>query len=170
MGGSDCEALHGGWLAQPINAWSSVAYLVAAVYVLIRRLRTPATSPPMLVPGGVALAAVFVGSFAFHGPQPSWAGPAHDASIAALLLVVAAVVVAELRRRRRMPVPATAVVAFTLGVVCFVLGRSGGPLCSPASVVQLHAGWHILTAAAAGIALARPSPRVSRASRDRLAV
>src|SRR5918993_1111850 len=37
MGGADCELLGNGWLAQPVNAWSSLAYLVAAGWVVGRR-------------------------------------------------------------------------------------------------------------------------------------
>jgi hypothetical protein len=34
FGGSDCEALHEGWLGQPVNTVSSLAYVVAGAYVL----------------------------------------------------------------------------------------------------------------------------------------
>ncbi len=87
MGASDCELLRQGWLAQPANAWSSAAYLVAAAYVLTRRV--PAGRlPPVTLAGAVALALVALGSAAYHGPQPAWADAAHDASISALLVVV----------------------------------------------------------------------------------
>ena len=197
MGGADCELLGDGWLAQPVNAWSSLAYLVAAAWVVRRRRG----AVPLL--GAVALALVAVGSFAYHGPQPGWGEAAHDASIAALLVVLllhaggppqrrfaagalivavgcvlvapasdalvhgtlaVAVTVVELRRRRQRRGPATAadrmaVAALAVGVALFLLGRTGGPLCAPSSVVQPHAGWHVATAVAAAAALVSPHSR-----------
>jgi hypothetical protein len=41
-----------------------------------------------------------------------------------------------------------ALVAMLLAVGAFVLGRSGGLLCDPASVLQGHAAWHALSAIA----------------------
>jgi hypothetical protein len=197
VGGSDCELLSGGWLAQPVNAVSSAAYLVAAAGVLVFRRRNVLRSP-MLVSGVVALALVSVGSFAFHGPQPSWADTLHDGSITALLVVyvfldvrtsaglavagaaltlalvivigapssvpvmhaalAVAVVALEWRRRKRgLPGPPGALTALAVGIVLYALGRTDGALCDPGSVVQAHAGWHVLSAAAAGLALIRPS-------------
>jgi hypothetical protein len=83
------------------------------------------------------------------------------ASLAADALVVA-VIVAEvaIHRRRLRPRPSPRqqrrlLFAMTLAVVVagalFVLGRSGGPLCDPESVVQLHAAWHVVSAAAVGL-------------------
>ena len=152
MGGSDCELLHAGWLAQPVNAWSSGAYLAAAIWLLVswwRRRLLPASVPPALLPGAIALAAVAFGSFAFHGPQPAWARVVHDASIAVLLVVVAAAL--ELRRRGRLAVPAAAVATLALAGAFYLAGRTGSPLCSPSSFVQPHAVWHVLTATAAAL-------------------
>lgn len=87
MGGSDCELLGDGWLAQPANAWSSAAYLAAAAYVLARWASAD-RRPSVPLAGALALALVAVGSFAYHGPQPGWATAAHDASISALLVMV----------------------------------------------------------------------------------
>jgi hypothetical protein len=92
MGGADCELLRDGWLAQPANAWSSAAFLLAAAWVVARR----GTGGTL---AAAALALVAVGSGAYHGPQPSWAEPVHDASIV-LLLGVVLVRVAEPAWRR----------------------------------------------------------------------
>ena len=181
MGGADCETLRAGWLAQPANAWSSVAYLAGAAYVLARGWTV----------GAGALALVGFGSFLYHGPQPPWAEPAHDLAIAALLVVllglrssrpvpaalvgavvlaatllapsqfvhgtlVALVVVAEVRRRRRTtrgPDEVLAAIALVAAGVLFLVGRTGGSLCTPDSALQPHAGWHILTAVAAAVLL-----------------
>jgi hypothetical protein len=141
MGGVDCELVGDGWLAQPVNAWSSLAYLAAAAFV-VRGRRGAFT-----VLGAAALVLVGVGSFAYHGPQPRWAEAVHDLSIVALLAAVAV--------RLRWRPPAVAVAAIAVGTALYVLGRTEGPLCSPSSVVQLHAGWHVATAIAAAAVLSQ---------------
>ena len=75
LGGSDCEALHRGVLGQPVNGVSSLAYVVAAGYVLHRG------GPPA---PALALALVGVGSVLYHGPMPPGAGFVHDASLVAV--------------------------------------------------------------------------------------
>ena len=84
MGTSDCEALRDAWLAQPANAWSSGAYLLAGGYLAARH-RTTAAVARATAPAVLALGAVGVGSFLYHGPQPAWGDAVHDASIALLL-------------------------------------------------------------------------------------
>ena len=188
MGGSDCERLLEGWLAQPSNAWSSLAFVLSGGYVLTRPSRSSRGSRRFHVVGAGALVFTGVGSFAFHGPQPSWADEAHDISIAVLLAVLlgggargsaalvgatAAVLltvpssdllvhgalavalgVVQLRAASRgQGPPHLAVAALATGVVLLVLGRSGGLLCEPGSPLQAHAGWHILSSAAAGAVL-----------------
>ncbi|MCU1377386.1 MAG: hypothetical protein JWN29_369, partial [Acidimicrobiales bacterium] len=59
--------------------------------------------------------------------------------------------------KRGLPAPTGAVVALVVGIMLYALGRTNGVLCDPGSVLQAHAGWHILSAAAAGLALVRPS-------------
>ena len=80
LGGSDCEALHPGFLGQPANAVSSVAYVLAGLAVWRRG-----------GPGGPALAlgAVGVGSVLYHGPMPAGAEAAHDGALVALAAAVA---------------------------------------------------------------------------------
>jgi len=87
LGGSDCERLGSGWLAQPANAISSLAYLAAGVWLLWRATR-PGSARAMLVAAGAATVAVGVGSVAYHGPQPGWARTLHDGSVVWLALVV----------------------------------------------------------------------------------
>lgn len=143
LGGSDCEALHDGWLGQPVNSLSSLAYVVAGAYVL------RAGGPPA---PGVALGAVGIGSVLYHGPMPSWAEVLHDGSLVAL---AAAMVLAW--RQHALPSPAAlAVLAAATGLAVNVLTRTGAPLCRPDSLLQGHAAWHLLTALAAAAWLGRP--------------
>lgn len=142
LGGSDCEALRDGLLGQPVNSLSSLAYVLAGVYVLRQGgARAPA----------VALAAVGVGSVLYHGPMPPGAEQIHDGSLLALL---AAVTVALHRRSVRRP-PPLAVVALGAAIAVNVLSRTGAPLCRPDSLLQGHAAWHVLTAVAAASWLGR---------------
>jgi hypothetical protein len=147
LGGSDCEAVRDAVLGQPANALSSLAYVVAAA-VVVRRggPRGPA----------LALAAVGVGSFLYHGPMPWGAEAVHNAAIVALVVLT----VAAAWRRRGVPrPPALAVVAFAAAVILNLLGRTGAPLCRPDSLAQPHAAWHVLTAVAAAAWLTRwPRP------------
>lgn len=185
----DCESLHSGWPQQPVNAWSSLAF-VAVGGVLAIRGRSPAGR---LV--GVGAVLVGVGSLLFHGDDGDFGAWLHDWSIAALLLFLifsmrwgggerpwltglglAAVGSAALiwiapgagewvggalalgvgareavlwSTRDRLPMT-LAVGSAGAGGLLTILGRSSGPWCAPESVLQPHAGWHIL--AAAGLA------------------
>jgi hypothetical protein len=163
LGASDCEALRDGWLGQPVNAVSSLAYVAAGLYVLQRG------GPSGLA---AALGAVGVGSVLYHGPMPAGAELVHDGSIAVLLGAVAVVA----WRRRSLPRPPTvAVMALAAAVAVNVLTRTGAPLCRPSSVLQGHGAWHVLTAVGAALWLAawpaarrrgRAAHRRSRARRD----
>ncbi len=88
MGGSDCEHIGQGLLAQPANTLSSLAYVLAGVLLLRRSLagRSGARMMPMVY--AVAVIGVGIGSAAFHGPMPAWGRFAHDLSIAAVLAFV----------------------------------------------------------------------------------
>ena len=70
FGHSDCERIVGAALAQPVLAVTSLAYVAAGMAVLCWAMRLRA---PLAGAAGVALVAVGAGSFAYHGPQPSWA-------------------------------------------------------------------------------------------------
>ena len=98
IGGSDCEALRDGLLAQPTNALTSAAYVVAGIVVWIR-------IPPQrrIGAGGVyavLLGLVGIGSILYHGPQPPGSKFLHDAPIPMLLLLIAAVAGHRLLHRR----------------------------------------------------------------------
>ena len=159
FGHSDCERIVGGALAQPVLAVTSLAYVAAGVAVLCWTVRV---RTPLAAAAGLALVAVGGGSFAYHGPQPSWAGLAHDWPIVAVGVVYAAGLALSGRRQRWSGWAAPAGV-FALGLAAYAAGRSGSPLCRPDSLWQYHGAWHVLSAAAAGwaaLAMA-PGPPVS---------
>lgn len=142
LGASDCEALRDGWLGQPVNAVTSVAYVTACLHVL----RRGGPSGP-----GAALGVVGVGSVLYHGPMPAGTELAHDGSIAVLLVAVA---VAMWRRGLPPRPPAAAVAALVVAIAVNLLTRTGAPLCRPSSVLQGHGAWHVLTAVGAALWLA----------------
>jgi hypothetical protein len=201
LGGSDCEEWRPGLLHQPVNSLSSLAYVVAGVWVATR----PGTDRAGRVAGVVFAGAVIgtgVGSLLYHGPQ--WPGSAfvHDAAIpsavlfitvddlallrgwtihrqmtayamavaAACLLVAvrpaaggpimalsamsaaaaAAAAAVLARHRRQVSARVALLLAGTLlaAGLAGLAGRTGSPLCRPHSLLQGHALWHALTAAA----------------------
>jgi hypothetical protein len=202
----DCERIVSGFLGQPANAISSLAFLVSAVWIFTLAFRRERTNRAALVVLALAVGANAVGSFARHGPDPSWAQWAHDAAIVAVLLFIGvhalartrgwrptaeigayvtglialgvglaaiqgasdpfagtlaagAVLgeVASLSGERRTPsaAPRSKVIARGVGLtaiafggVAYLLGRTGSPLCNPASWFQWHALWHVLVAIA----------------------
>jgi hypothetical protein len=147
IGESDCERVAGTSLAQPVLAITSLAYVVAGVAVLCWAMRGRGA---LAQAAGVVLIAVGVGSFFYHGPQPSWAGPVHDWPIIALGAVCVLGLVRSIRSQRRLWMKAAGI--FAVALLAYVAGRSGSPLCRPDSLWQFHGAWHVLTAAAAGCA------------------
>jgi hypothetical protein len=154
FGHTDCERIVGGVLAQPVLAVTSLACVVAGVAVLVWAVRVRA---PLAAAAAVALVAVGAGSFAFHGPQPSWAGLAHDLPIVAVGVVYAAGLVLSARQRRWSAWVAPAGV-FALALAAYAAGRTGSPLCRPDSLWQYHGAWHVLAALAAGWAALAMAP------------
>ena len=156
LAGSDCERLRSALLAQPANAVSSGAFLAIGCW-LIFRARRGAADPAVLLTGGPAMIAVGVGSVAYHGPQPGWADAVHAGAVAGLVAVVALHTARLSRQRtsRRAVLTAwrSAGMWMGLGLGAYVVGRSGSRWCSPASLWQPHAAWHILSAVALGRAL-----------------
>ncbi|MGH3958915.1 hypothetical protein [Mycobacterium sp.] len=159
FGHSDCERIVvGAALAQPVLALTSLAYVAAGMAVLAWAVQVRA---PLAGAAGVALVAVGAGSFAYHGPQPSWATFAHDWPIVA----AGAVYTASLARsgcRQRWSAWAAPAAVFALGLAAYVAGRSGSPLCRPDSLWQYHGAWHVLSAAAAGWAARAMAPEPRR--------
>ena len=109
-----------------------------------------------------ALAAVGFGSVVFHGPQPPWGQAAHDASVVVAVGATVAVAGRLVMRRRplgiRALLPAAAVL--TLGAGLRLLGVTDGAWCDPESLLQPHAGWHVL--AAMGLAMVARAVQTSQ--------
>lgn len=153
MGGSDCELVRTAWLAQPANAVSAAAFLAVGAW-LMWFSRRPGVHRASLVAGGAAMAAVGVGSIVYHGPQPGWARPVHDGSIAALIVVDAVLFGAAVAQGRATAEARgawrQAAVWLAVALVAFVAGRTGSWLCDPPSPLQPHALWHVFSAVGLG--------------------
>ena len=148
FGLSDCERMGAAGLAQPVLALTSLAYAAAGIAVLCGAIRGRGL---LAGAAGAALLAVGFGSFVYHGPQPPWAGPAHDWPIVAVGAVCAVGLARSVRGERRSVWIAAAGV-FALGLAAYAAGRSGSPLCRPDSLWQYHGAWHVLSGTAAALA------------------
>lgn len=164
LGGSDCERIGTWLLRQPVNAVSSLAYVVAAAAVARRAVDRGRARRRLLLGYAGSLAGVGIGSVAYHGPQPGWAGPVHDATIVlAVGLAVAVVATAPPRPQRRLARADAVLAALVLAAaVTYVAGRTGSAACRPDSGLQPHAAWHVLSAATAVVVTAWSARRPPR--------
>jgi len=143
-----CEQrLAGGFLGEPANTLTSLAFVVVGT-ALLARWRGRAAPP---VAYGLLVVAVGVGSAIQHGPHPAWQAYAHDLPLAAVLAYVAVDAAADLTGRRLGArwwlVPAAALVPLV----------AAGPAAATA-------GQAVLAVAAVGLNLwrVRARPRLRR--------
>jgi hypothetical protein len=80
LGETDCELLGSGWLAQPVNALSSLSYSLIGIAIAVSAVRSKRFVGGSIVYAG-CLVAVGLGSVAFHGPQLSGSQLMHDLPI-----------------------------------------------------------------------------------------
>lgn len=145
---SDCEALRGGFLAQPVNALSSLAYVGAAVWLTAsaRRRRGRVTSD--VATFASLLAAEGIGSLLFHGPGDAASHLLHDLALIGTSAAVAstdAALIAGLDPAAGMR-PTLAVTAVAAGVLVVapdttnaLAAVAGGAALAAACV----AGWRV---------------------------
>jgi hypothetical protein len=89
LAGNDCEAIRAGFLHQPINAWTSLAFLAAGMWIGWRAWRGHPEARAELSAFALIVAANALGSFAYHGPAPTWGRWAHDVTALGIPLFVA---------------------------------------------------------------------------------
>ncbi|MCJ7780017.1 MAG: hypothetical protein MUQ27_04265, partial [Acidimicrobiia bacterium] len=85
LGVGDCEALGDGWLIQPVAAWTSLAYAVVGIVLIMTAAASPVRERTLRIVFGVLLIGTGVGSFLYHGPQPAVAAFAHDITFLLML-------------------------------------------------------------------------------------
>ena len=88
IGETDCEGIHEGALAQPVNAITSFGYVAAGLALIVRGARRGRAESSSELIYGATLVAIGLGSVAFHGPQPAGSQFVHDVPIAAALLYI----------------------------------------------------------------------------------
>lgn len=103
-----CEDRVCGWIAEPANAWSNLAFLFVGVYLLLRT-RSDGRTPLYLA--GVTSILVGLGSFAFHATG-TFIGEFADLS--AMFLIGSLMVTME--ARRFVPMKMWQLTAFYLGL------------------------------------------------------
>jgi hypothetical protein len=163
LAAGDCERLHQGLVAQPVNTATALAYVAVGAWLLGRRRADGGPARPGTVAVGLAVAVAGVGSVDHHGPASPAARLLHDGGLYAVVGLVAwheAARRVRRARRARAGVPwvgwtprrrtayRAALAAAAVGAACWWAGRTGGPLCDPDSPLQGHAAWHLLGAAA----------------------
>ena len=151
LGAGDCERLRDGLIAQPVNTASALAYVAVGAWLAGRGLRQGAR--PVTVGFGLAVAAAGIGSVDYHGPGSPAARLLHDGGLYAVVGLVAWREVARRVGRARLTprggVAYRAALALAAaGAACWWLGRTTSPWCDPDSLLQGHAAWHLLGAAA----------------------
>ena len=161
LGHGDCEAIRDGWIAQPVNALTSLVFLVAGAWIAGRARKAPLERAELWA-FGLAVASNAAGSFLFHGPRFVGSRWIHDLSA---LAVPAFVAVHDLGLVRGWPVPSR------LRWFVIVLTGVGVMLVVPGSLMPLG----FVAAASAGVGellafRAGYRPRPGRASGSQLAV
>src|SRR3954453_20598979 len=138
---SDCERVRPGFIAQPVNTLSSLAYCAAGVWILVTGSGGKRRSAL-----GIAALAAGVGSVAYHGPGGRGGKWVHDITASALgSAVTSAVMSRNMSGGRR----AGTIACMGAAAAVHASSRTEGPLCRPDSVLQGHALWHVLSAVAA---------------------
>ena len=93
LGAGDCERLHDGLIAQPVNTASALAYVAVGAWLLGRRQPEGSGEPGRGTPVGrvfgLAVAAAGIGSVDYHGPGSPAARLLHDGGLYAVVGYVA---------------------------------------------------------------------------------
>lgn len=157
LGGSDCEGIHLGVIAQPVNALSSLTYVVVAGWVVTRIRALPKRDHVLAWAYAVVLALVGIGSVDYHGTQTVVAKPLHDWPIAGLIALTVVQVIRNWRSGGpllpgwRLWLGVTLLVTGVLAPTAYAFGRTSSRVCHPDSYLQPHALWHFLTAIGFGL-------------------
>lgn len=126
MDGPGCEVVGEGWLVEPVAAVTSLAFVVAAIVILVG---APRPWRPRTLTYAALVAGIGIGSFVQHGPggrstASTWVDVAHDLPLLATLALLGADALATFRgaplRDRTWVLPSLVVL-----VVVVVAPRAG---------------------------------------------
>lgn len=94
-----CERVTDGPWAEPVAAWTSLAFVVGALVIVLQARKTESVG--RVLPFAVLVSGVGIGSLLEHGPDPGWSDVAHDLPLLATLTFLGADAVADLSGRSR---------------------------------------------------------------------
>jgi hypothetical protein len=103
-----CEQHGAGFLGEPANAVTSLAFVAAAVGILVSHRHTATrrdipVRDRQTVVFATLVAGTGLGSFIQHGPHPDWQAYVHDLPLAAVLMLVTTDAVSDLTGRELSP-------------------------------------------------------------------
>ena len=122
----DCEAIQPGLIGQPVTAWTSLAFVVAGIWLAGLHNPPAITSRSVFA---ISLVAVGLGSFLAHAAQTDWGWQLDSAAIKIMLVAFVAYPAGLLRNRR----PSTFLGTWLLGSA----GVIGVQLALPAAARPL---------------------------------
>ena len=103
IGESDCETISSGFLAQPINAISSLAFTVIGLVAIWWATQAEGNERAVRIAFGMLMVLTGLGSVMFHGPQGPGSQFGHDVTFLVTVWFVAIVNLAgALRWKRRV--------------------------------------------------------------------
>ena len=153
LGTSDCERIGNAALAQPVNAWSSLAFLLAGAWVLTVASRSRTRRVELAV-YGAAVASNAVGGMLFHGWQSEGARWVHDMAILSVLVFIA--VFGAARRWDRGT-------GWTIRAFALALGVLGGVLAAvPSAAYAVYAVTGVVAGFGELLEVRREFPQIRR--------
>ena len=90
LGETDCEQVGSGWLAQPVNALTSLVFSVIGLAIIGWARGVAGIERRVRYAIGIGLVATGIGSFLYHGPQPAGSQYLHDITFLVTLVVIGA--------------------------------------------------------------------------------
>lgn len=121
LGESDCETITNTVLAQPVNAYSSLAFSVVGIGIIVWAQSVRGIERELRIVFGTILILTGIGSYLFHGPQPPVSQFLHDITfLAALLLILVAHLATGLSWSRQALWGAFAAAILVVSVTLFV--------------------------------------------------
>jgi hypothetical protein len=146
LGDTDCEEIGGGFVSQPVNAATSLAFVVVGAALALwgaRRRRHGLDAAGVF---GLALVSAGIGSGDFHGPGSHSARLLHDGGLAAVLLFIVVHDMGWLWRWRPRAAYAVFGAGMAVVVVTFIVWPAAGTgvgLALAVAVVMAEVGLHV---------------------------
>ncbi|MCP4315338.1 MAG: ceramidase [Hyphomicrobiales bacterium] len=119
-----CERLSSAFWAEPANALTNLAFIIAALVILLARQKTTSRSTAVLFLG-IWIGVIGVGSFLFHTFATRWAGAADSIPILIFILVY---LYLAMRHLLRLPVWAGVLVSVAFVPASVAVARLMQPM------------------------------------------